>query len=96
MFENLMLLLLFLIFLVLARKALSLFFNALLIALLGATFPFVVNFLGIYQIELTLNNVVFFALCAVLLYLAYLYLRTLFRVSKTISSILVRKKRKET
>ena len=95
MLENLMLFLLFLVFLVLARKAVSIFFNAVLIALLGAAFPFVVDFLGIYQVELTLNNVAFFALCAVLLYLAYIYLRALFRLSRSISSILVRKRRKE-
>jgi|GEM_PF-6134510 len=94
MIEDLMLLALFLIFLVLARKALGLFFNALLIALLGASFPFLMNFVGIHRVEITVGNVVLFSLCALLLYLTYIYLRSLFKLSKSISRILFRREKR--
>ena len=60
----------FLIFIILAYKLFQTAIKAVIVGIIAAAFPFVANFLG-FNVPLTLNSVLWFAVTGVVLYFAY-------------------------
>jgi len=86
-FEQLKLLCLFLIFILIGKKALGFLKNALLIAILGFAFPFIARALNV-NVELTLQSCVNFALLALSCYFIWVYLDVIWKISKSLSRLL--------
>jgi CBS domain containing-hemolysin-like protein len=81
----------FFIFIVVAYKIFQVVFKALLIGLIGAAFPVVINFLGFNNlfgvaIELSFQNIIFFALIGIVAFVAYYILSGIVRVTKFVTS----------
>lgn len=73
------LLVLFIVFIILVKKLFSLLINYLWVAIGGALFPLFASLIGV-NISLTLENIVFFASSAILLYSVFLTGRTVYRM----------------
>jgi lysylphosphatidylglycerol synthetase-like protein (DUF2156 family) len=81
----------FFIFIIVAYKIFQAMFKALLIGLIGAAFPVVINFLGFNSlfgvtIELSFQNIIFFALIGIVAFVAYYILSGIVKVTKFVAS----------
>lgn len=68
--NSIILIAVFLIFIILAYKLFQTAIKAVIVGIIAAAFPFVASFLG-FNVPLTLNSVLWFALTGVILYFAY-------------------------
>ena len=72
-------LVLFIIFVILVKKLFSLLLHYLWVGIAGAIFPFFASLIGI-NIALNLENIIFFASSAILLYSVFILARTIYRI----------------
>lgn len=76
----------FFIFIIIAYKLFKLVAKALIVGLIGAAFPVVVNFLGFsnlfgIEIALSFQNIIFFALVGIVAFIAYYIVSGLVKVA---------------
>lgn len=81
----------FFIFIIIAYKIFRVVTKALLIGLIGAAFPVVVNFLGfssMFGIEIGLNfqNIIFFGLIGIVAFIVYYIISGIVKVTKAVAS----------
>jgi len=81
----------FFIFIIIAYKIFRVVTRALLIGLIGAAFPVVVNFLGfssLFGVEIGLNfqNIIFFALIGIVAFIVYYIISGIVKVTKAVAS----------
>ncbi len=81
----------FFIFIIIAYKIFRVVTKALLIGLIGAAFPVVVNFLGfssLFGVEIGLNfqNIIFFALIGIVAFIVYYIISGIMKVTKVVIS----------
>ncbi len=81
----------FFIFIIIAYKIFRVVTKALLIGLIGAAFPVVVNFLGfsnMFGIEIGLNfqNIIFFGLIGIVAFIIYYIISGIVKVTKAVAS----------
>ncbi len=81
----------FFIFIVIAYKIFKVVAKALLIGLIGAAFPVVVNYLGMQEmfgitIELSFQNIIFFALIGIVAFVVYYVISGIVKVTKAVTS----------
>lgn len=81
----------FFIFIIIAYKIFKVVAKALIIGLIGAAFPVVMNFLGfssLFGIEIGLNfqNIIFFALVGIVAFVVYYVISGIVKVTKAVTS----------
>lgn len=81
----------FLIFIVIAYKIFRVVTKALIIGLIGASFPVVINFLGWSElfgitIELSFQNIIFFAMIGIVAFIVYYLLSGMVKITGAITS----------
>ena len=86
--ELLMLFLVFVLFLIVAKKAYHVLYNTLIIVFLSALFPYFANGILGMNLPLDLNTSLQFAVLGAILYFSYLYVKLLWVSSRALSRVL--------
>lgn len=81
----------FVIFIIIAYKIFRVIMKALIFGLIGAAFPVVVNFLGFQSlfgvaIELSFQNIIFFAMIGVLVFIVYYIISGIMKATRFLTS----------
>lgn len=77
----------FVVFIIVAYKALGVLKNTVIVSVISACFPFVLNKVLGFDIDITLELVLFYVVCGVVLYLLYEVFKMFYKSSKVFVGI---------
>ncbi|RLG14902.1 MAG: hypothetical protein DRN71_02485 [Candidatus Nanohalarchaeota archaeon] len=77
----------FVVFIIVAYKALGVLKNTIIVSVISACFPFVLDKVLGFDIDITLDLILFYVVCGVVLYLLYEVIKVFYKTSKVFMDV---------